>query len=316
MSKVINIDIYSDGWHLITEENAQEPPQTGPVPQPEQLIGVRAKAGDLFLGAIHDNLDAALAKQIGYVGARTIINKIGLHQTNEIRVMYKWEGDKVRRTPAKYSWWPEHYGQAWVDQYYLHMTARQAENINGTHFGWRDGRTEGQLYPHKHLVCGGQLFKSLGRWSEFYLVACQNLDEPPIYSDHLSAPHLWVKQGICGHSKTKVDGKFPSYYGKVHPKGGDFYIVNACPGGIGAVPYWEIREYPVCPFDAIVDGVQMRIVELCFRGSEILGLSDDGNWYFMLEQKYSNGNQDDFVVHCAAFGKTLPVSTVGYKQEE
>ena len=306
MSFSKTLTTYSNGTYGIS---VLDDPPVMPEPQPEPQTGVRAHPGDTFLVVIHDNLNPEWNYQ-----ARTWVNKSGLRQTNEMYVPREWrlreDGAMGIRRTGQIKYWPERLLFGWYDYFHSQMTAKQKELEEGRNFGWRDGQ-EGQLNVFKMVVCGGQLFKKIGRWNEFSLIVTQDTSVPPSPSTHHDAPHLWVKQGICGHSVQTG----ANHYGKVNPAIGDLYIPVATAGGIAGILNSETREYPQVPFWTRIDGYIARIDELCFRGAEVLGLASDGNWYYLLEQVTQNGNQADFVVHSPDVPPSLPVPVVGWRKE-
>lgn len=291
-----------------------------PMPEPQPApVGTMAYPGDTYVIGVHDDLNQAWINEIGYPGARTIVNKSNLRQTNEMLVLREWvmkeDGTMGIRRNGHITYWPETLWFGWYEYFHSQMSARQKELFEGYNFGWRDGQ-EGELNVFKMVVCGGQLLKKIGRWKEYSLVVTQDTVAPPDESTPETHPHLWVKQGICGHSTAKDEfNHYISYYGKVNQAIGDFYVPVACDGGIAGILTSETREYPQLPFNTLIDGYPTRIERLCFRGSEVLGLTSDGAWYFLVQQVANNGNQSDFIIHSPDMPKVTPVSVVGWRKE-
>jgi len=315
--------------------SAEPPPGDDPTPQPEPITGTRAREGDKFVYAIHDNLDPGLNFQ-----ARTLI-KMTIAMTNEFRVPRRWylRDDGVWKVDqySKISFWPEDLSDEWQNYFFSGMTPNQHGLFNLTAFGWRDSKANAILAwllkwvvakvlrltafgirpdgvnIYSFLVTGGTLFKKIGSWRQWTLVACQDTTKLPQWLTYKDAPDLWHKQGVCGHNADKK-----SYFGKVNPTIGDLFLPTACSGGIAAIETWETREVPGVPFDTVLDDVKpVRFVELCFRASEVLGRTSDDQWYYILQQIGHGGGQADFVLHIPAgdWVQVLPISTVGWQKE-
>jgi hypothetical protein len=331
-----SLKVFSDGSVTLLEgATPPPPPPTGPTPQPEPTTGTRQRQADTFVYAIHDNLDPGMNYQ-----ARTLIKQT-IAMTNEFRVprrwyyredVYEWRVDPY----SKISFWPEDLSPDWEQYFFSGMTPRQHGLFNLTAFGWRDSKANGILALlskwfakvsgitafgirpdgvniYSFLVTGGTLFRKVGTWRQWTLVACQDTTKPAQWLTYKDAPDLWFKQGVCGHNADKQ-----SFFGKVNANIGDLFLPTACPGGIAALLTWETREVRAVPFDTVLDDVlPVRFVELCYRGSEVLGRTSENEWYFILEQVGHGGGQSDFVLHIpqADWVDVLPISTVDWQKE-
>jgi hypothetical protein len=325
MAVKLIVKTFSDRSFEVTSEIV--PVEQTPVDTP--TTGAFLRLGDVFIYIVHDDLE------LGY--ARTLTEKIIIAMTNEIYVPRRWYfrqdvGEWRVDRYSKISFWPEELSTEWYQYFFSEMTAKQHELINTRSFGWRDtgfivamikqfvaklfNRTLWGFRPdgvsiYNFLLISGSVLKKIGTWREYTLFACQDTNEPLEYSDYESNPTHWFKQGVCGHNAEKQ-----SYYGKVNPNIGDLFIPTACPGGVAALLTKQTREVKV-PISTILDGTMpVTFVELCFRNSEVLGMTEDGKWYYILQQVSRNGNQADFVLHIPKedWPPVLPVSRVYWKK--
>jgi hypothetical protein len=314
------------------EEDSPDPPPSHPVPVPEPTSGTRVLPGDTFVYVVHDDL--------GWGQARTLVKQT-IQMTNELyaahRYYYREDIGEYRVDQySKFSFWPEDLKYGWDVYFFNGMTSRQHELFNTTGFGWRDNKANALLAflakffarlfqriilgirppgvnIYNFLLTGGSFLRKAGVWRQWTLFECQDTNEMPEFSNYHDAPDRWFLQGVCGHNADKV-----SYYGKVNPSIGRLGIPTACPGGIAAIETQYVREVPALPFSTVLDGVKsVNFVELCFQGSQVFGLTDDNEWYYILEQVGHTGGQHDFVLHIppSAWVQVLPIPTLDWQKE-
>lgn len=296
-----------------------------PVPRPQ--FGVHIYPGQEFVYIVHDDKNP----DSGYV-ARTLGDKIKLQITNELFVPRRWYfrddiGEWRVDQYSKISFWPEDLSFDWYQYFFSGMTPRQHELFNTTGFGWRDAKANAFMQfisrvlgievagvrpdgvnIYNFLLTGGTLLEKAGNWRHWTLFKCQDTNEAPGWETYEENPAAVFKQGVCGHNSLKQ-----SFYGSINQTQGDLFIPTACPGGVAAIETIYTRSIPALPWDAVVDGVPMRIVELCIQASEVFGF-DGENWYYILEQRHTNGNQADFVLHVPEW-PVLPIPFVRWQKQ-
>lgn len=314
-------------------------PVAMPEKKPEPTTGTRMREGEIFVYVINDNLNPVFDFK-----ARTLSEKIWIAITNSIYVPRRWYfRDDVNEWRvdqfSKISFWPEELQDVgWYPYFFSGMTPRQHELFNVSGFGWRDAkanaiimffvrlfaritnRTIMGIRPdgvniYNFLLCSSALLRVSHLWRQWTIFHTQDTNKPPNWETYEDAPDRVFKQSVCGHNSLKQ-----SFYGSINQHQGDLFIPTACPGGLAAILTSETRRVRDVPFDTVIDDVlPVRFVELCFVVSEVVGLTDKGDWYLILEQRTKNGNQADFVLHIPKEhwlpDRVLPVSTVGWQLE-
>lgn len=298
-----------------------------PVSKP--IGGLSIMAGEKYVFVVHDD--------IAFGGmARTLASdKITIAITNEMFVPRRWYfrddiGEWRVDQYSKISFWPEELEGGWYPYFFGGMTEKQHELFNVSGTGWRDSKANAIIKAviifmartlnrtflgfrpdgvniYNFILCGGALLKKAFEWRQWTIFDCQDTNYPPLWETYIDNPAHVFKQGVCGHNKFKQ-----SFYGSVNhnTNGGDLFIPTACPTGRAAILTTETRPLPVPPFDTWIDGTEMTVTEMRVVASEIFGKCTDGEWYYLLEQAGTDGNQGDFIFHVPA--ELFPALPVPY----
>lgn len=258
VSKVLTIEVYSDGTYIVKPANTAPPVIGGTRP----LRGTFTFDGDgrRFFRAHHDN------------PSRTHWNPSGLRQTNETIVgsafdpaTFKLSGKEITRLDFRWSW---------VNRFIAMMNKYIWGLYVQPGFGFQDTNakdTDPNVGPFKQqsLSCGGNLHEGLRRFltsdGAYWEVAIQDYYAGPGDAiTYESAPELVTKQVLTGHSITS--GKD---YQIVDQNRGDLVWPWVCDKPV-AIAERDLEEIPL-PFDTTYEGRPITIDGYCFSGSTTYG---------------------------------------------
>ena len=289
-------------------------PPTLPDSEPEPK-GARAVPGVQFLRVISDCANPGMNYR-----SRTFENP-NIQMTNAMYVPRRWYyrpdvGEYRVDQYSKITFWPERLSFGWASYFFSGMTERQHGLFNGSGFGWRDSKANpDELNIYNFILCTGALLRKKNTFREFTLFECQEVNGFVDWNvSYLHNPDKWFKQSISAHDAAKN-----SYCGSVNQAQLDLYIPTACPGGVAAILTSEtVPAHPELPFNTFWHGAPVKFIELCFRGSECLGLTDGGKWLYIEQQTSKTGKAHlDFTLHIPVddWCAVRPVPVAGWQKE-
>lgn len=268
MSKVINIDTYSDGWYLLTEENESEPPTEKPTPEVRPVLGWEPGLGDI-----------PLKVNPGYYYGP-------LRYSNDTVVSNEYIESENRVVP----------GQHIVPLHRRHDWQRQIETLNNyfllgkfiqKHVGFCDRGEEppGGRIPYTDnpipwacsIICGHnrrngkRIFQDKQGRLIVELEAQDWNESPNPLITYESDPHLVTTQVLYAPGS----GMWRTATGAL-----DFPFVSDVP----LVLFMnQVSLYPQVPFECLLHGYSVEISKLFFSGSYtwvlVSGGSLDDGWY-------------------------------------